>query len=195
MSTFLWSSCIIRHVIAHVIRFEVLEDNRQLFISETAHSSKTRQSCVLCTVATTSSQVVNCLVPQTTPISFRITRCRESKGMVMVAKTMLARHRLHCFGPFYYSRIVPGLWHALDDDCCVAPHRDAVTWTLACFLWKYIVLLPRVGVAQRGSVVVRVRIFVCVCVCLSVAFKNVLAAAQTQSRTCLMRPWSCGCRH
>ena len=26
-----------------------------------------------------------------------------------------------------------------------------------------------------------------VCVCLSVAFKNVLAAAQTQSRTCLMR--------
>ena len=53
------------------------------------------------------------------------------------------------------------------------------------------IYLPRVGVAQRGNVVVRVRIFVCV----SVAFKNVLAAAQTQSRTCLMRQWSCGCRH
>ena len=51
-------------------------------------------------------------------------------------------------------------------------------------------LLPRVGVAQRGSVVVRVRIFVC----LSVHFQNALAAANTQSRTRLMRQWSCGCR-
>ena len=34
--------------------------------------------------------------------------------------------------------------------------------------------------------VVRVRMFVCLCV----AFKIVLAAAQKQSRTCLMRQWS-----
>ena len=94
ITMFLFVVSSLSHVIAHVILFEVLEDNRQLFISETAHSSKTRRSCALCTVAAASSQVVNCLVSQTTPISFRKTRCRESKGMVMVARTTLARHLL-----------------------------------------------------------------------------------------------------
>ena len=40
--------------------------------------------------------------------------------------------------------------------------------------------------------IVRVRIFVCVYV--SVRFQNELVAANTQSRTCLMRQWSCGRR-
>ena len=99
-------------------------------------------SCVYVHVRVWAVVIVACIVVCI------VRRCRVSLDDAEMVKARLRQHLLHV-----YRQV----------DACM----DDSSRYMCCLAFVLQVLLPRVGVAQRGSVVVRVRIFVCLSVCVS----------------------------